>query len=111
MGGVRFDQDGTAGGEGGGGIAAGDREGEGEVRAAKDRDGTERDTQATQVGQRTHGRVTRVVDRGVEERAVEHDVGEEPQLERGATELTFQSNSREGGLVHRHVDEALIVFF
>src|SRR3546814_7916925 len=52
MRGVAFDDDGAARGERRGSVAAGDREGEREVRRAEHRDGAERDAALAQIGAR-----------------------------------------------------------
>ncbi len=52
VGGVGFYDDGIAGGERGGGVAAGGREGQREVAGAEDGDGAEREEHGTEVGPR-----------------------------------------------------------
>ena len=52
MRGVRLDDDGAAGGERGGGVSAGDGEGQGEIAGSKDGDGAERAQHGAEVGAR-----------------------------------------------------------
>lgn len=90
-----------AGRQGGGGVAARDGEGEGEVAGAEDGDRAEWDEHPPDVGSRSHRGLRRVVDGGLEVPAFAEGVGEEPELERRPGQLTLQADGTEPRLAVR----------
>jgi hypothetical protein len=88
---VRLDDDGAAGGERRGGVAAGDAERHREVARREHADGADRHHRAAQVGLP----LARGVDRRLEVPAGLDQVGERPQLARGAAALTGQARGSE----------------
>ena len=97
MGVVALDDDGASGGEGRGGVAAGDGEGEREVGGAEHGDGAERDGALADVGP---GRGFAVgegrVDAGAVPGAFAQHRGEEAELAGGAADLAGDAGGRAG---------------
>ena len=88
VGGVALDHDRAAGGQRGGGVAAGGGEGEREVAGAEDGDRAERDLPLADVGARQRRAVRQGgVDADAEVVAAAYDAGEHPQLAGGAADL------------------------
>ena len=99
---VALDDDRAAGRERGRGVAADGAEGEREVARAEDRDRADRDEHAPQVGPRRGLRVgVGQVDDRAEVLAGGDEVGERPQLHRGALELAAQAPLGQPGLATR----------
>ena len=94
---MRLDHDRTTGRERRRGVATGNRKGEGKIRTAKDTNDADDRANPTKVGQRSHRRFGRVIDRRVEKRTVSDDPGEESKLERGASKFSFETRHRQGG--------------
>ncbi len=105
---VGLDDDRAAGREGARGVAARDREGEGEVRRRVDGDDAQRHLVAAQVRDRRGRGVVGVVDDDVEEGALVDYVGEGPQLEAGAGEFAGQPDRAERGLGVGGLDETVL---
>ena len=106
--GVGLDDDRVAGRQRAGGVAARDREREGEVRRRVHGHHAERHLVAAQVGDGRGGGVVGVVDDDVEERALVDDVGERAQLVAGAGEFAVQPDRAERGLRVGHLDERVL---
>lgn len=104
---VRLDDDGAAGREGAGGVAARHREGEREVAGGVDRDGAQRDLVTAQVGPGRGEAGVGVVDPYVEERALLYEVREGPQLVGGAAEFAGEPAGAERGLGVGGLDDRL----
>ena len=106
MGAMALDHDGRTGGEGGCGVATGDRKGEREVGRAEHGDRTDRMVDAAQVGARQRLALgQRLVDGGVEPVAQAHIAGEEAQLAHGAATLALQARARQAGFGHGGFDQ------
>ena len=95
---VRLDDDGAAGGQRRGGVAAGHGEGEREVAGPEDRDRADRDEHPAQVRARAHRGLPGGVDRGLEVAALVEHLGEQPQLVAGAGQLAVQPGGAQCGL-------------
>ncbi len=106
--GVGLDDDGAARGERARGVAARDREGEGEVGGGVDGDHTERHLVAAQVRDRRGRGVVGVVDDDVQEGALVDDVREGAQLVAGAGEFAGQPDRAERGLGVGGLDELVL---
>lgn len=106
VGGVGLDDDGVAGGEGRGGVSAGDGEGEGEVGRAEDGDGAEGTEHGAEVGLGRCAAGVGGVDAGVDPGALFEEGGEEPELAAGAGDLAGETRLwRESGLEIGALDE------
>ena len=103
--GVPLHHDRTSRRQGRGGVAAGDREREGEVRRREDGDRAEGAEQAAQLGPRRNGGGVGGVDDGLEVRALLEDSGEQPQLPGGAGDLTAQALGAQVRLTVGDLDE------
>ena len=103
---VGLDDDGAAGGERGGGVTAGDGEGEREVAGAEDDDGADGDLALPDVQPRCRGtvRLGGVDAGGVEVPGPDH-LGEESQLSDGTADFTGQPCRGQPGLGHGTVDD------
>jgi len=100
MGGMALDDDGAAGGQGRGGITAGGREGQREVRGAED--GDRADGALDQTDFRA-GRGLAIrhggVEATVEELALLDVIGEQAELAGGAAALALQAGDRQAGFL------------
>jgi hypothetical protein len=103
---VSLDHHRAAGRQGRGGVTAGHREGQGEVRGAEHGHGAQRHVAQAQVGTRQRlavglGRV----DAGFQPAAVAQHAGEHLQLAHGAAALAFQAGAGKAGLGHGANDQ------
>ena len=106
MGRVRLDDHRGPGGQGRGGVAAGDREREREVTGREHGDRAERDRALAQVGFGQRAAVgIRGVQAGAGPAAFPHHVGEEPQLAGGAGQFALHSRHRDTGFGVDAVDK------
>src|SRR4051794_15688612 len=94
---MRLDHDRAAGGQGGGGVSAGDREGQREVARTEYGDWTDGDQHAPEVGARTHGSRCGGVDGRFDVAAFLEDLSEKFQLETGSGQLTVQPGRAQRG--------------
>ena len=103
---VGHHDDWTASGEGRGGVAAGDRVGEGEVAGAEDGDGADRTEERAMVrlGQRLAVRICGL-DAGIDPIALLDEIGEEAQLAHRAADLTLAAGFGQAGFLGRTGDE------
>ena len=110
VGGVALHDDGAAGGERRGGVAARGGEGEREVAGPEDRDRAERHHPLTDVGAR-QGRTVRQrrVDAHAEVVALPDDAGEHPQLAGGAADLAGDPPLGQPALADRLRDDRVLV--
>ena len=107
---VGLHDDGAAGGEGGGGVAARGGEGEREVARAEDRDRAERHHPLADVGARQRRTVRhRGVDPDAEVVALADDGREHPQLSRRTPDLTRDAALGQPALADRLGDDRLLV--
>src|ERR1700738_5022277 len=105
-----LDDDRTAGGESGGGVATRDREGEGEVTGAEDGDGAEGSQHGADVGAREGLAVgERGVDAGVYPGALFDYRGEEAKLVAGAGDFAGEARHGEGGFLVGALGQLLLV--
>jgi hypothetical protein len=103
---VPLDDHRAARGERRGGVAAGDREREREVRRAEHRDRADRHVDPAQVGPRQRRALgQRRIDRRVEPVTLANDLREQPQLPDRAPALTLEAGARQAGLGHRADDQ------
>ena len=98
MRGVGFDDDGASGGEGRGGVSAGDGKREGEVAGAEDGDGAERAQHGANVGTRERLAIGECgIDAGLDPGAFFDDTGEHAELVGGAVDFAGEAGHGQRG--------------